>query len=407
MSFKVNSKQGRIVTIVAIAVLAITVAAAFVMTFWGFARVADAMPLDNDQYDAVFIKALDDTLDYEGSAQARVSANKEYVFDVNLDLLGFVYNFAVDGKQGFAIVVNVSGSPELTEICPEAQSPYAYNDNVLNVYLAMMQYAYFADGKYCFAGTEVEIPSEMLENAVFKSYGLGSFTYTYETIYYTHRSENKKELCYRHPACTEMANYTNACGPIAAGSIIQYYDRYYTDLIPNFDPGMQEGSLYAYKMDNSTLETIKEELYVDMHTNQDGSGTTIAWFLNGLTTFVNKRDYRLVFRVCVKSDGFRFDLVKDSLDNGMPVAIFVDHFTAASLLNQTNVEYLEYLNSTGAHIMAGFGYNEITYTLTDGTTRKDSYIAVATGASSMKRGYYNINYNTTIDQCYAFGLEKF
>ncbi|MCL2798153.1 MAG: hypothetical protein FWD58_08900, partial [Firmicutes bacterium] len=56
------------------------------------------------------------------------------------------------------------------------------------------------------------------------------------------------------------------------------------------------------------------------------------------------------------------------------------------------------------HAMAGFGYNEVTYTLTNGTTRTDTYIQVATGLGSKTKGYYNIYYNTQIDECFAITI---
>lgn len=51
--------------------------------------------------------------------------------------------------------------------------------------------------------------------------------------------------------------------------------------------------------------------------------------------------------------------------------------------------------------MAGFGYKEVTYTLTNGGQRQDFYITVASGFFLRKRGYFNINYNTQIDDAYA------
>ena len=47
---------------------------------------------------------------------------------------------------------------------------------------------------------------------------------------------------------------------------------------------------------------------------------------------------------------------------------------------------------------------EITYRLTNGTMRTDEYVAVASGIGVRKRGYFNINYSTQIDEAYGINV---
>ena len=366
------------------------------------AGVADAMPLNDDEFDLVFKQAIAQTLEYENYDDAQIVANKELLFDTDSKQLGFVYDFTVNGNGGFAIVVNTQGFFEITELYLDALSPYAYNDNVNNVYLALGQYAYFADGKLYLAESNVEISVEDGE-AVLKAYSDydSPLTYESETITYTHKSENKKNLSGRHPACIGMMNTSNSCAPVAGTNIIQYYDRFSPNLIADFEPGTPFANTYFYTTDNATLENVKIALASDMSTNNPNPGTTITQFKNGMTKYCNDRGYTFSAQSCMSNGKFSYSIAKQKIDAGQPLVLFVDPFNVITLMAQNSKDIVYYMFGSIAHAMAAFGYNEITYTLADGTTRKDYYLAVASGMSERTSGYCNVNYNTVIDDCYG------
>ena len=82
--------------------------------------------------------------------------------------------------------------------------------------------------------------------------------------------------------------------------------------------------------------------------------------------------------------------------------IFLYGFNIVDVYNtDANTDTLLYLLSDAAHVMSGFGYNEITYSLSNGTTRLDKYIAVAAGLVAKQRGYLNVVNNLQIDDAYA------
>ena len=98
---------------------------------------------------------------------------------------------------------------------------------------------------------------------------------------------------------------------------------------------------------------------------------------------------------------FNYNAAKQQIVNGEPIALFLQNCTVGTIQQNSGNDYIDYIVATGDHVMAGFGYKEVTYTLTGGNTRVDYYIAVASGVSLKVRGFFNINYNTQIDNAYS------
>ena len=95
-----------------------------------------------------------------------------------------------------------------------------------------------------------------------------------------------------------------------------------------------------------------------------------------------------------------YNLAKPRIEAGQPLAIFVDTFTVAKI-SETETDYIDYMIGNGCHVMAGFGYREVTYVLNDGSTRTDYYIAVASGFLMYDRSYFNVNLSTQIDDVFG------
>ena len=141
-----------------------------------------------------------------------------------------------------------------------------------------------------------------------------------------------------------------------------------------------------------------------MGTNVNNPGTTVSGFKKGMTKFCNEKGRSISYNSCMSWGKFKFDKAKEYFDNGQPSVMFVNTFTVAQLANKENYENSEYVSANAPHAMAGFGYDEITYTLTDGTTRQDNYIIVATGLFSRTKGYFNVNNIDNIDDYYSINI---
>lgn len=361
--------------------------------------IAYAQPLTYDDYDIVFLETTKEL--YETQAdEIELTANKEILYDMQISPLGYIYNFTVNGEEGFAILIPINDEITVTEFSM-GESPYT--DIIGNkIYASYLTYLYEKDGRYYFAGSDSNLSEETLSLLSQKSFkGTGSITYSEERVTYTNKNVNKKNLAFRHPYIVEVGGLSNACAPIAGANLIQYWDRFCENLIPNYTPYTMLNNQFIYKGDAATLNEVVRTLYTDMKTNVNNAGTTEDQFKNGFKTFCNRQGYNTVtFNSCMQSGKFNYNLAKQRIEAEQPLAIFVDTFTVADI-SESDTDFIAYLNGNGCHVMAGFGYKEIFYTLTNGSIRNDYYIAVASGYSMYSRSFFNVNLNTIIDDVFG------
>ena len=138
-----------------------------------------------------------------------------------------------------------------------------------------------------------------------------------------------------------------------------------------------------------------------MGTDTLNPGTTINQFFSGLSSYCATQGYSVSYESCMNGYSFSYALAKQKMTAGKPLILFLSGFTAATIDENTGYDIITYISTTGTHAMAGFGYKDITYSLLGGGSRTDNYIAVASGFGECSRGYFNINYNTQIDDVYS------
>lgn len=361
----------------------------------------------NDEADIVFEKNLEEMLVEQGYIEYELLANKQIIYDIDLKKLGYVYDFDLNFQKGFAIVIKTEIGFEMTEIYFDSTNPYGdLNDDNLPIYFNNMTYAYYNNDNYYWAYSNSQISQEDIEEIRSIAYcGYDDLVISSEIITFSNRTETSNNIVSIYPICYDIDGLNNACVPIAASSLIVFYDRYKSDLIPNYIPGMSMGANYIYKAHNEDIESVIRQLYADMGTNTTSSGTTVPQFKSGMNKYCNRAGYSFSYTSCMSSNSFNFELAKQKLEQGIPIILFVNKFSVASLTCQTNSESIEYVSGNLLHSMGGFGYKEITYNLTDGSTRVDKYIAVCGGVNACKKGYYNINRNTTVNDAYAIVIE--
>ena len=369
-----------------------------------FGGTVYAVELNNDECDTVFWENISEL--YEGDNNIlTVSATKEIVYDIDLNELGFVYDFYANNERGYAVIICLEGQFEAIEFFFDAANPYVnVGQDQYRVYVTTMIYLIYDNGAYFFEDSEYALTEDILSSMrEIAFYGgtnsLGTYT---EYVYYTDRTETNYGLAKRHPGLVEVSGLSNACAPIAGGNLIQYWDRYSTNLIANYTPGTAVGNFYLYKDYSSTTDAVITQLYSDMGTGS--TGTTIAQFISGINTYCTRQGYTATFTSCMNSGSFSYTTAKQQLAAGKPLALFLDTYTIGNLSLHDDHETITYYIGSGTHVMAGFGYKEVTYDLTSGGTRQDNYIAVASGYNIRERGFFNINYNTQIDDAYSLSV---
>jgi hypothetical protein len=385
-----------------ISVLAIIMVAG--ISFAGFSAISFAEVLE-PECDRLFIETMNELLDYEESGDAQIVSTKDLVYDIYLEPLGYIYLFSVNGEDGYAIIINNAGNYEVSEFYFNADNPYGEREETY-VYVSVYIYLIHDGEEFRDISTGTVISDEIIALLAVEAFSsdLEVVTFTTEDIYFTYRSENSYNMVARHPAYTGIEEVTNACVPIAAANIIGFYDRYYTNLIPNFTPGITMGSQYLYKTQDANVNQTILSLYNYMGTNTNGPGTTIAQFVSGILAYCNSKSRLVSLTSCISGGTFNFTAAKQHMEAGKPLMLFLDHYSVMDSTLFANHEFLNIMLSAFCHGMSGFGYKEVTYSLTGGGQRIDKYIAVASGLSEKARGYFNINYNTTIDQVYAVNI---
>lgn len=380
----------------------VCVLALMIVALSGVALSASAAPSE-DEWDGVFRNTLEDVMSEENITAESVKVTREPVYDIDLQQLGFIYSMEYDQKAGYALVINTDGTFNVAEFYMEGRNPYElYNGE--KIYVNFMLYLSYENETFTDTTTGYVLTDEEVDVLREKAFGANGVNYTQgnETIYYINKTVNKYEIVKRHPGYYHTSDTIKyACVPATGANIIGFWTRYYPELIPGFTPGRVMLGQYLYIEWAPEVNTLIETLYYAMGTNAGYLGTTIDGFVSGMNSYVSGKGRNIEYVSCMSNGTFNYSFAKQKLESGVPLVLFVDCFRVDSFTDSNNQMSINYLITDMPHAMAGFGYNDITYTLSNGTQRADNYIQVATGLVDKPTGYYNMSYNKIIDECYA------
>lgn len=167
---------------------------------------------------------------------------------------------------------------------------------------------------------------------------------------------------------------------MAGGSIISYWVRTCTELIPDYESYEIGSNGYYYWSDDNTTQVVVDELYVKMQTNVNGSGTTIEEFKEGLTDYVKEHgNYTIKFTSMMQSGKLSTALVGNhALLFASPVAMFLNpYYNICVVAEKENEDRVIGVDYTGAHMMVAAGV--VTHTYKDGNqnvTTTRNYLSV-------------------------------
>lgn len=352
-----------------------------------------AMELNYDEFDQVFLQSSRELIEEKYNGEYTIVAEKELLYDMNLQEFGYIYDFSVNGDNGFAVVVNVENEIVLEEIFFGSENPFMTNCENKRIYVNQLTYLEYCNGNYLQNGRELtKDETEYYADIAYAS-SAGAIETDQETIYYTSKSIIADfSLANRIPACVAETNLgNNICVPVAGANIIQYYDRYKTNLISNYTPGVGLGAYYAYKvMDDSTKDVVNK-LYSDMGTNTTVAGTTINQFKDGMKKYCNRQGYSVSYSTCMSGGQISYNLVKSNLNNQKPVILFVSKtIYTEELSSNSGSDVVKNSTYIANHSLVAFGYKEIRYTFSNGSSRTVNMLEVATGIGSLGSGYLNL-----------------
>lgn len=339
--------------------------------------------------DSLFMQVLDEVVQ---TSETDILVEKRMLYDLDLKELGTSYEFQLAESSGYAIIIVTELGPVVTELSVEGESPFR---GCIGKPVYVRELCYWSESNgmyYALDGTGAIANKEGLENAYEAHYGAVGETLQEgsRTINYISKSENGKSLAKDIPAYI-YDNEPNSCGATAGANIVAYYDRYSTNLIPNYNPGAGIGAFYKYSAQNAVITNLISQLYDDMEVGSSGPGVTVDQFKNGLIKYCTRAGYDVVFEGCVTNNKLDYHQAKIKFDEKKPIVMFVSSLEIVDIQDGNNSSTHSTLYGNIMHALAAFGYKEITYTLPTGREEKYEFLHVATGICKMPTAYLNIN----------------
>ena len=318
----------------------------------------------------------------------------------------------------FALASEISNISDVVEIV-ETATYAGYGIDCENITVKPFN---FDDGKqkyYCYFQSELtngyavvnSIDDELyiekiwLENTEYYDdeylNGGSSFDEHLLTVSYTNRTQDNYKLALTYPAY----DLSVTCVPKAATNIFGFYDKYFTDLIPNFEPGyMYYGYYRYYEAAGAYGNEVATQLATDMGAVDQYDGVTVNEFKAGFQTYCSRKGLSASYSSCMSYGSFNFNTAKAQIDSGKPLIVFLSAYNMTTLSSSNNVDTLDMQTSTVPHAMAVFGYRSVTYTLSNGQTRVDNYLHTATGAPNPSTSLLNLSYYVDIDDAYSVSI---
>lgn len=368
------------------------------------ATIVASAEVREEECDRIFAATVNSLIDESDVENGKINALRKPLYDISVEPLGYVYEFSLKDSDGYAIIVNTDGNYIAQEVIPNGTSPYAESEGKC-VYVGNMTYLEYTDGVYTDAESGTVVPEEVVEylaeDALYGDGGTISGT-SLITIEYKSKSEDYFLMALSNP-CNSSSPYVSACACIAGSNIVAYFDKDYPNLMPGYEPGYEYMGFYFYYADTNAMTDVVIQLYSDMGTTAD-AGTTAQQFLDGMKKYSNRAGYNFSYTSCMSGSNLSYSKVKSSMKNNQPVALFLSGYNIGFLELYENRDSMGYLLSNTNHVMVGFGYREITYTYNSGKQETLNYIHVASGIGTRPSGYFNINYNTKINDAFAISI---
>lgn len=360
-----------------------------------------------EECDRCFQYTVGSLLDPEDVDGNNINAVRKPIYDITLEQLGYVYEFETAESDGYAIIICDDGNYTAIEVFPDSVSPYAQvSEQDQNVFVNVMSYYKAVDGRVCDISTGDEITGDALsvleENAIlYTSSGLEDPVEVEVVVEYQNVSEDYYKMAFQIP---QYCNFglTGGCAAVAGGNLIGYFDRYYENLIPNHAAGEMKGNYYYYNFPDDYVTDAISTLYNDMHGTENGISE--ANFKSGLQTYCSRKGLSCSFTSLKSGGSLNYQSVKSSMKSGNPVALLLNTYHTCHISFGNQKDYFDYTNYSGNHVMVGFGYRDIIYTLSGGGTSSYKFIYVATGFVRPSDAYFNINYSTNIVSAYGVNI---
>lgn len=358
-----------------------------------------------DVADQSFLEFVLSDTEYEGEVEYTHSP----LYNEELEVSGRQYDFTIGNVKGYALLTEIQGVNqtfyEVEELFYNKQSPFEECEG-LPVYITHRVYLDYKNNAFYNVIDDHLVADEIIDEYAYKGFGYcgaWDFVEQYQTISYSTRSFSEYSIEYGLPNYYGPPGTT--CASTAGAVVIGYYDRFYENLIPNFQVYRSLGNRISYKPISEETLNVANELYYLMGAELEHLGTTYSEFQDGMATYVSSKGYTYSTSSLFSWGSFDFEAYKVAVQGGKPVALFLNSFAIKSdITTSGNVDTVisDYTNTT--HIVVGCGYQQYKYYNAAGQEIDNRvYLKVATALNSYQIGFLNINGLTVIN--HAISIE--
>lgn len=195
------------------------------------------------------------------------------------------------------------------------------------------------------------------------------------------------------------ADMTNCCGPIGGTIAVGYYDKYYSNMIPDWDSYYPNGKYRT--MVSQYVDPVMWDIYDRMKTNVVGPGVSEQEFKDGLESYIKSKGHNITYPAVKSGSSFNYTTYKNALQDKKPVVLFVSPSDLYFVSEADGYDRITTSAISGDHVMIAYGYREIRYTI-GSTVRTDTYLLVATGFMTIRQAYYKVS--SLIDSAYVLNV---
>ncbi len=388
-----------------VATFALTLCAVFAS---GQVLFAKASTLDaQDEYFLQFVR--------EDTGLEQVDFVSTQLYDQTLALNGRQYVFTVGGVQGYAltskIIIGDQAFYEIEELFYNKPAPFS-NYQGIPVYITFDVYLDYVNGVfYNLADNRSVVSPQIVEELAYRSFGyrmVGDLEYvdTSEVINYNTRTVESYNFPYEAPDLCGSVN-GSCCANTAGAVVIGYYDRFFENLIPNFQSYISFAGSIRYKSTGIDLSNLVETMRDYMSVDGIQYGTTFTGFQQGMENYVEEKGYTYTSTSVMSWGELNYSTYKSYVSQEIPVALFLNGFNMVNAIREeSNMDTVSSSYCASTHVEVGIGYKTYTYYNADGgviTTR--NYLYVVSGLFEYGIGYLNINGNGEIVNAIAIEID--
>ncbi|MCH5159481.1 MAG: hypothetical protein J1F66_01355 [Clostridiales bacterium] len=221
-------------------------------------------------------------------------------------------------------------------------------------------------------------------------------------IYYTSRVIDEGETAGGAPLYNYSAGYANACGPIAGTAIVAFYDKYYPELIPDWESYYPATGKYRLQVTTYTTPVLSE-LYTLMQTNVKGDGVSESEFKTGLQTYITNRGYSVSYTNVKSGSSLNYSACKAAIDSNKVIALFIKPGIVYDIWEYSDHDTFVENTIAGNHIMYAYGYFQLKYYDSTGLFRTETFLEVSVGQPATTFAYYKVD-SSNLEAAYVVNV---